>query len=463
MAEQDTLGNGTSSSNINSELPITYKDNFIEVKNPKKQSITVYAHPADKILFDFDIAALKKEVVNGDLVIHTYQGGKVTIANFAIMAMQEESPIITDILSRNYQTEDLLVDRPKITTDDPTSYVVNRKLSSPETQGMEGKFLSHSKVTEEAEADLEKFTGNIEIDQQSPIVSLSVLVQPYPISTLRSITEVKYDVNEVFDYNGRTIYNQEEPDNKPIPIIRVAPGSAPYYGSRYEITDGSESGKYDTTVTVSNGGGNLYGVENAKYLFEPQVIDLKTEASNKTIHYIGSNNNTIYRSFEISLPGGSVVLQELRISGVPKDIKLVRNDKTNVQQVGEGEYIITPRVQKDRVEVSMLYNTETPDSFSNWAISAQGFNFRFNKLVYGETTLRFNFLKVNSYDDISEGFNNYTYSTNIDPLLIITSDGDDLLVGGIANHLFQSLGGADIFRSGSGNERVELGDRKSVV
>jgi hypothetical protein len=445
---------------------LLYKAGSIQVSDPRKENIVVYAHPGDKINLDFDISSLKKTLVNGDLVIRTQSGGTVTIANYSIMFMQNQFPAIIDSLSAEYGYYDFLGGaKPTSSSDNPDSYVVNRVISTPKSDGFSGEFLATGQEFLEDNYAVKELVGRIDVEEQHPILANDVSINPYMLLTLYPEGTAKYDVPVIFRYAGRTILNQEEESTLPVVTRILNPKSAPLYGTK-ETFSTSEVG--DNEVSVIAGGGNLKGNEAAETMYSAQHLDYSSQKS--SVYYQAYTGNDVVRGLNLYVTDQNTVFTSVLLQDVPPGITFISTETTEVQPLGNGSFLIVPKSQSNSINLYFTYKeSDAIDANGNpigleemsqqIRISIEAYNVKFEQLVIGKTEVTLDFKEVRSEQDVSNFslFNTYTYSTLYDPLLVTLTNFNDVVQGGVTSHTYDLLGGDDIFYGGEGSDTVYMG------
>ncbi|MCL2567099.1 MAG: hypothetical protein FWE18_03245 [Alphaproteobacteria bacterium] len=454
---------------------VTYNTDAIQVQDPRKENVVIYAHPGDKINIGFDISALRVEVVNGDLVIKTLGGGSITIANYSIMALQEIAPLIVDSLSHQYAFADFLNSSPTAaaaitSTDNPDSFVVNRVVSTPKSV-VSGDYLTSGETfLQNNEYSTRKLVGMVDVDEQHPILAQDVSLSPYMMLRLYPDGVAPYDAQVVYRYNGRTLLNQEEPSTLPVITRNTNPRSNPIYGTKETFsTPTLEDGNVFQVVNTIAGGGNIVGNDYSVYQYSPQVLDYSSMGGN--ILYRAYTGNQIVRGLQLYLTDANASLSNILIQNVPEGVVFQSTDSTEVQPLGNGMFFILPKAQSQSIDLYFAYNEASAiDSYGNpiglkdimqqVSVQIEGYNAKYQQLVLGRTELTLDFRQVRSDGDLNNFsmYNTYTYSTLFDPLIVRATHFDDDVYGGVVNHTYDTLDGNDTFHSGTGNDTVYLGE-----
>ncbi len=446
---------------------VVYDKNSIQINDPKDRKTVVYSHPSDKIVFNFDISKLNKQIVNGDLVITTLSGGSVTVANYAVMLMQNQLPIILDIIKENYTYEDFLqTTRATTHSDNPDVVIINRIKSTPDSLVAYDTKLATGRSDLYKDSINLKLVGDIEVPEQHLVLLENTALNPFITMSLHPDSPFKYDVLVQYTYNNRTVYNEEEDFTQPIPVRRANPIFTSIYGTEIDVQTG-ERGK-DLDAFASAGGGSLMGDENAMYMYIPEHINYKDMA--QSIYYTAYNGDSIRRGVEVSINAPDTILQSVVLQNVPNNITFISTRDSVVQPAGNGIYLITPRNQSAKIVLEFVYkyagaldgngNPIGIESLTaDITVNIEGYNVRFESLVQGQSSLGLDFRPVNGEGDVLNfsSFNIFTYSTLFDPLLVTTSELSDFVEGGRTNHTYNTLSGDDVFMSGVANEKVYLG------
>ncbi len=441
------------------EEKIVYKNNIIEVNNPGKQRIVVYAHPKDSIIFNLDLSKLKKTIINGDLVIQSVAGGTITISNYASMFLQNELPQIKDALGMYYSPDDLLFAEAKLSFNDVEKYILSRTISSPDSQKNSGEYLASAKTIAEGKLDQAMLLGSIQVEQQSPIMAQTTFLKPYELRTLHLPKKYQYDVLTEFDYTGSSIHSQDQDYTKTTPVTVLNPTVTPYYGTYYKVTTSSGQNNITTDYELytENGGGNLSDVNDVKYLYTPFVID--QTGLNGNLYFKGSESSTITRNINVRVNSGSVAIKTITLTGVPDGVKIVSNNDTEAKQVGKGVWEVTPKSQSSSINLSLAYEEGMDPVQSAVQVDIFGYNFKTKKIIEGSSTIILDFHAVSGSGDVLNftTTNGYTYSTNMDIIHIYFTQYNDYAIGGTHNDIYDMEGGDDIFISGLGSEKVNMG------
>ncbi len=448
---------------------VVYSDNSVQVEDPNKGNIVIYAHPEDVINLDFDLAFLKKELVNGDLVITTNSGGTVTIANYSIMFMQKQIPIIVDSLSQRYGYNDFLDDAKAFSSSDNTDLlVINRTVSTAKATEISENFLASGKEILFNEYDQKELIGMIELEEQSPILSSDVFSNPNTVLTLYPEGIDKNDTSVVYTYAGRTILNQEEVGNKPVVVRNSNPQISPLYGTSVVTSlEGNTA-----IIKALAGGGKMQGNDYSSYMYSPELLDYSSSAG--SIHYEAYNGKQIQRGINLKFLDSATFFDNIIIRDVPEGIKFISTSTTEVQPLGNNAFQIISRSQSNAMDIYFVYNEANAiDAYGNpiglkqimqeCQIEVTGFNPKYQQIVNGKSTVTFDFREVHGDEDINNFsmYNTFTFSTLFDPLIVRTSNYDDYIVGGVTSHIYDLLQGNNIFIGGDGNDTVYMGEGSS--
>jgi hypothetical protein len=452
------------------EENVSYENNSANIKEPMGDDAVVYAHPGDVLRFGFDISQLRKEIVNGDLVIYTLSGKKITIANYAIMFAWQEQPDVVDIVGNVYQADDLMKDtRATLSTDELARVVVDRKVSSADTTLEGTQTLAHANQSQKAEGDEQKFVGNVETDEMAPSTSIDISAKPYDFRTLKQPSIVKNDIDIVYTYSGRTLQSQEQDGTKPIPVLTTKMIVDALYGAYWSLT-AVQQNDYGNTYRFLYGGGTKSGADSqadigyqgsAAYQVGgryTQVVDFSSEGKN--VYLYAPEPDVITRKIRITAKGNNIAVTGIRLEGVPEGVVIESTNSYSAKAIGKGIYFIEPQVQLAYVELKISYKAGMPDVMSKVFVNLEAFNFKYNTKVLANDVMVWDFKPVNSLGDIlnETAVNTYTFSTKYDQLKIITSNGDDFVWGTKANNTYELLAGNDKFISGEGNDTVDMGD-----
>lgn len=444
---------------------VIYGKNQIEVNAVKGHSLVVYAHPNDKISLNVDLSSLKTSIVNGDLVIEMLTGDKITIANYALMSMANEAPQINDLLGNQYNFQNLLTGNGAIySTDDPNGYVIDRKISAPTGLNEEGQYLNSAEADINQDGDKNKLVGNIDVDEQNPILATDIVLSTYPICTLYNPTVYRYDVPIEYHYSAKTMFQEDEDENLPIEVLELNPVVAPLYGTKVDIqrTDPTSGSEFEAIADPIFGGGDLEGNDYSVYQYDPQVIDLTDETGD--VLYRAYDGDTIIRGMSVGVTTSDTYITEIKVDGMPDGVELIGSEDSLVQDMGNGSYVITPTTNAATINIYMEYPLYMQDVEQAVNITVQGYNEKYDSVVYGTTTVRLDFTEVNDASDINNfsQFNTFTFSTGIDPLIVNLGTGNDTVVGSKASHTYNTGAGNDQFYSGSGNETVNLQEGNDI-
>ncbi|XWO14333.1 hypothetical protein HPDP_01055 [Candidatus Hepatincola sp. Pdp] len=444
---------------------VVYGKNQIEVNAVKGHSLVVYAHPNDTINLNVDISSLKTSIVNGDLIIELLTGDKITIANYALMSMANEAPKISDLLGNQYNFQNLLTGSTAIySTDDPNGYVIDRKISAPTGLNDEGRYLNSAEADVNKDGDKNKLVGNIDVDEQNPILATEIVLNTYPIRTLYNPTVYRYDVPVEYHYSAKTMFQEDEDENLPIEVLELNPVISPLYGTQIDIqrTDPTSGSEYEAIVDPIFGGGDLVGNDYAVYQYDPQVVDLTDETGD--VLYRAYDGDTVVRGLNIGVTTANTYITEIRVDSLPAGVKLVGSEDSLVQDIGNGSYIITPTTNAASINVYMEYPLYMADVEQAINITVQGYNDKYDSVVYGSTSVKLDFTEVNDASDINNfnQFNTFTFSTGIDPLIVNLGTGNDTVIGSKASHTYNTGAGNDQFYSGTGNETVNLQEGNDI-
>ncbi|MDR0483713.1 MAG: hypothetical protein LBH40_00335, partial [Alphaproteobacteria bacterium] len=453
---------------------VVYNPDTIQVQDPRRDNVVVYAHPGDKINIGLDVSSLRREVVNGDLVIKTLSGGSITIANYSIMFLQDKAPIIVDSLSKEYSYYDFLnasSDVAAITSssDSPDSVIVSRVVSTPRSISTGDFLASGEEFLQGANYNSRKLVGMIDVDEQHPVLAQDVSLSPYMLLRLYPDGVAQYDAEITYRYNGRTILNQEEPSTLPVVTRTTNPRSEPIYGTKDAYSSPTGTISQSTVVDTIAGGGDSRGNNFSDYMFNPQILDYSTVGG--SLLYRAYTGNQIVRGLNLYLIDGNATLSGVTIQDVPNGVVFQSTESTEVQPLGNGQFYITPKSQSQSIDLYFVYNeANARDNFGNpiglkdvmqqIRVSIEGYNSKYQQLVLGSTEITLDFRQVHGENDVNNFsmYNTYTYSTTFDPLIVSLTHYDDYIIGGVVNHLYNAIDGDDTFLSGTGNETVFLGE-----
>ncbi len=446
---------------------IIYGKNTVEVVDSKDSKSVVYAHPGDEIIFNFDISALKKTMINGDLVISTLSGGSITVANYSIMFMQGGAPLIKDSLSNTYEYNDLIGEHKLIrSNDNPDMIVIDRFTSTPDSTTRESEKLASGNAKIDGDSDRVKLTGSIVVDDQNPILTNESELKQYKVLTLFPQSPFKYDVPVEFSYTKRTVFNEDEDYTQIVKVRKNNPEFRSLYGTGYD----TGIGKFDKDIGIFAfaGRGELSGDDFSIHQYDPEILNFSS--SGDSIYYEGYFGDKISRGFTVYLNDADTSIQSIIIQNVPDGVIFENTDTVVVQTAGNGIYLVTPRTQSNTIDLQFSYRNANAQSVSGVPLGLQpisseliitidGYNFKFDSVIIGESNLTLDFRPVRTIEDILNysAFNTFTYSTIFDPLIILTGIAEDYIVGGVTNHTYSTLDGNDIFVSNIGNDTVYLG------
>ncbi|MDR2008186.1 MAG: hypothetical protein LBQ34_04355, partial [Alphaproteobacteria bacterium] len=455
---------------------VVYNPEAINVSDPRRENVVIYAHPGDRINIGFDVSSLRSEIVNGDLVIRTLGGGSITIANYSIMALQDKAPQILDSLAHSYSLEDFLGSSNNNSAlinsfDAPSAMVVSRVISTPRSM-ITGEFLSSGETfLTNGQYNSRKLVGMIDVDEQHPILAQDVSLSPYMMLRLFPEGTAAYDAEITYRYNGRTLLNQDEPSTLPVVTRTSNPKSAPIYGTGVTYsTPTADDGDVFQKIEAMAGGGDFIGNDYATYQYSPQLLDYSTiNGSLLFKDYVG---NDIVRGLSIYITDGNSTLSSILIQNVPDGVVFNTTDLVEVQPLGQGMFYITPKSQSQVVNLYFTYKeANAVDSYGNpigledimqqIQVQIEGYNAKFQQLVLGRSEVTLDFRQVHQDNDLNNFsmYNTYTYSTLFDPLIVRTTSFDDVVYGGVAHgHIYDLLDGNDVFYGSTGDAIVYMGE-----
>jgi hypothetical protein len=442
---------------------VQYKNNVVEVREPNKGNIVVYSHPGDTIELFFDISKLNKKMMNGDLIIKTLSGATVTIANYSVMFLSNELPVIKDILGVSYDINSILNNSSNavLNSDEIDKYVLSRKINTPINTLEDGDNLNSVKLDFNDQYSKARLLGQTPVEQQSPNSTIVTKPENYETKTFFITSKYKYDVPRIFTESSDTLKSLSSEGDNVIPVININPTISPYYGTYYEVSNEpfvSDIGKaLDSRLIVKNGGGELSDFDSAKYMYEPETIDLSKSA--KSVFFQATSSKIIHRKINIAMPGDGVRITSIIVKELPEGVSIVSNNSVEVQPIGNGFQII-PRTQSNKQLIEFIYEVGMESIEKAVDFEVMAYNSKTKKIVAGVKTINLDLKPVNKESDVLNFsmVDAITYSTQVDPLKIITGDADDYMIGGFQNYIYQTNAGRDIFVAGIGNETVFLGN-----
>lgn len=447
-------------------MAVEYKDNNISINLSnlgESKSISVYAHPNDKLSFNLDISNLRKEIIKGDLIIHLLNGKTVTVVNFGLMALDNQAPSLVDATGNEYTPFSLFQGAGYFSGSGVPSYVVSRQVSSPDDQGNpKGESLPTSKDLQEGEGLESSKSGSFPVEDQNPVPEFGPSFQDYVQKTLRhigtrnNISETNFSSTKGFKYTDKS------DDTQPVKLLIINPKFNPEYGASSSLGEKDSSTQF-STLKVGLGGGHLKGTDYLSYLYSPEKISVANATSN--VYYDGmSQGDVITRYVTIYIDNKLVRFTDLTVGGLPNGVTVPTGSFGNLQinPIGGGSYQIDINggSSSGEVEIPVEYkvgSVEDEAMFAPFDVSYNGVLTTTGDIVKGSSVFYVYFLPVQSESDIQGGYNSYTFSTLRDPLLIVFPNSDNEIIGGKGNYTYVGGTGADTAVGGEATEVFNLG------
>ncbi len=435
---------------------IEYKGKLINISTREISSSVIYSRPGDTIKIDGDISGFTKEVVRGDLIIHMLNGNKITIANYALMLLEPDAPVLEDI-NKVYNSQELLSSRsPVFVPDSSTSQVVERRLSSADNSEPSGQYLATSETVNQEKEAKEKSVGQTQVLDQEIVPLTNTDTLTYQQKTLLYSSKSKLNSDTFYLYNGKTLHNQDQIGDDDLLYDLVRPTVEGLYGASSQGDGIAETGT-GNYLKMLHGGGSLPGNENVSYQYNPETKSYRELTSGMT--YIGDETGDIYRGIQVSLPNNDTQLQIIRISGLPEGVSIESQSGQVVTRIGTGAYRINLTSNSPTANLKLKYTDELSSQMSAATISIEGYNDKTETLVSGSTKAVLDFRLVNGSSDIANfsAINTFTFSTKIDPLIVRLTEYSDIVRAGKSTYTTYYMGGGnDIFYQGTGFVEVHM-------
>ncbi len=435
---------------------IEYKGKLINISTREISSSVIYSRPGDTIKIDGDISGFTKEVVRGDLIIHMLNGNKITIANYALMLLEPDAPVLEDI-NKVYNSQELLSSRsPVFVPDSSTSQVVERRLSSADNSEPSGQYLATSETVNQEKEAKEKSVGQTQVPDQEIVPLTNTDTLTYQQKTLLYSSKSKLNSDTFYLYNGKTLHNQDQIGDDDLLYDLVRPTVEGLYGASSQGDGIAETGT-GNYLKMLHGGGSLPGNENVSYQYNPETKSYRELTSGMT--YIGDETGDIYRGIQVSLPNNDTQLQIIRISGLPEGVSIESQSGQVVTRIGTGAYRINLTSNSPTANLKLKYTDELSSQMSAATISIEGYNDKTETLVSGSTKAVLDFRLVNGSSDIANfsAINTFTFSTKIDPLIVRLTEYSDIVRAGKSTYTTYYMGGGnDIFYQGTGFVEVHM-------
>ncbi len=435
---------------------VQYIGKEIKVSTNNSPSSVIYSRPGDTIKIDGDISGFTKEVVRGDLIIHMLNGNKITIANYALMLLEPDAPVLEDI-NKVYNSQELLSSRsPVFVPDSSTSQVVERRLSSADNSEPSGQYLATSETVNQEKEAKEKSVGQTQVPDQEIVPLANTDTLTYQQKTLLYSSKSKLNSDTFYLYNGKTLHNQDQIGDDDLLYDLVRPTVEGLYGASSQGDGIAETGT-GNYLKMLHGGGSLPGNENVSYQYNPETKSYRELTSGMT--YIGDETGDIYRGIQVSLPNNDTQLQIIRISGLPEGVSIESQSGQVVTRIGTGAYRINLTSNSPTANLKLKYTDELSSQMSAATISIEGYNDKTETLVSGSTKAVLDFRLVNGSSDIANfsAINTFTFSTKIDPLIVRLTEYSDIVRAGKSTYTTYYMGGGnDIFYQGTGFVEVHM-------
>ncbi|MGV3279226.1 beta strand repeat-containing protein, partial [Rickettsiales bacterium LUAb2] len=432
--------------------------------NIKDKNQVVFVHPKREIKFDFDISKLKKDIDNGNLVIHLLNGNTVTIASYGVMAYDGIAPNISDVSNKGYDPFSMFDTKGFSEDDGLGKVVVTRQISSPDSLQPAGQDLASSQNIANDVNDQNKQVGNLFTPEQNLVPEFGPKYLQFETKTLLHNYDYNYDILVRYVSNDIYTKNEDYDNSFPIRLQIINPTVAGEYGPRYKISTDPTDNTRDL-LEVDNGGGKIPSDEGTKYMYQPYDITEFSDHS-KSMYYNRNNDPdhaNIYRKVNINVPNPAVSINQITISGLPDGVKIVEdpdNPNVKVTPAGSGAYTVDTKGALGSADIIMEYPAgyvAPGGGFSNVKVQYSGQNTVNNNLVRGSANVFFEFKPVYGPNDVTGAFNTYTFSTLKDPLSIHFGTGNDTVYGDDTNSSYYTGDGDDVAYGGTGKEYFELG------
>ncbi len=499
----------------------------IKIAPQKGESISVFTRPGDKVSFDFDVSKAAFKLVGGDIVVKMPDGGEIVFVSMAQLAFEDNPPQIILSNGQPLEIEGILmqVDEVKespiesVLTDEAISLQEQLAELDKELEDKKASLKESSEAIEEKSKELEEKAKELETKAQEQREKVEQLQenQAKLEEALQSQSQeqeavenqkkmiqledvnVNPDVAEENDYNA--YFRPTEDSSSSSTNVSIADVTATLdFEIGFFQTQKEESDIGDNLLVVGGGGSvRARYDETGEAQLEAEVFDYSSSDQKMGIivdnpDWFGEGYLSKLVSLSVNQPEGFKV-ETISISGVPDDFEIVGGTKIgdkwsikreiSADEASQNPLLVAQEGFKNSgndIELILKYKSQTThvdfaldfelnSIFNEYNIQIDPLNpieivTPENRELLGLKRVGVEVKDVENSDDyIYNGSEEigFVLAREANENIIITSQNDTKVVGGLVNDTITAFGGNDEILAMGGDDKIVAGEGDDII
>ncbi len=488
----------------------------IKLAPQKDESISVFTRPGDKVSFDFDVSKAAFKLVGGDIVVKMPDGGEIVFVSMAQLAFEENPPQIILSNGQPLEIEGILMQVDDVKESPVESMLTDESISLAEELAALDKQIEEKKASlqekaqalEERAKDLEdkakeqeaqqqdqkdmaeklqKTQVQLEEAQQSQSQEQEQLENQKKMIQIEDV-DINPDVAEENDYNA--YFKPTEDSSSSSNNTSLADVTATldfdigFFQTQKEVSEEAD------VVSVVGGGGSV----RARYdgsgeaQMEAEVFDYSSSDKKMDIivdnpKYFDENYISKLIALSVNQPEGFRV-ESIKISGLADDFEIVGgvkngdswlinrgSDDTNGFKNNGNEIELVLKYKSQTTNNDLSLNFELHSIFNEANIEIDPLNPK--EIVTPENIELLGLKEVGIQVKDIESSDDYIYNGSkevgfvlareANENIILTSQNDTKVIGGLVNDNITAFGGNDIINAMSGDDKIIAGEGDDII
>ena len=432
---------------------VVYQDNQVFLYSPDSSSVrsTVYTRPGDIITFNFDISALRVEIVNGDIQVAFANGSTMTLISLASLGFGTDAPILRDQQGNLLSVSEFLNRAYVIDYTDAYLIVTNR--DGYDMSADDADIISSASDNEDTLDGGNPISGAGTSDISNPgtisnTPNLGRTDDLSPFSGTGQYPATQFSSNLPFTSSASNVLpGTLLPDQTPNLGFTI------FYGIGLETRNpitlqglGVAETTYSLNYILEQGSD---ATEDKTALLSAAKLDLSTSTSSVMIQAVAEEMRYV---IEIDYSGGTYP----NFLSIQIGDQNYRVEGPGITLGDNGEYkfdSINPN-GKIRFEIVFPYNSPAKNLDIVYNIGYVDPETGDNKQTTAVQPVRV--VGVTTESDLG-GDNDYVLSSGAPGINVSTGSGNDVILGGLGNNTIVSGSGTDYVFSGVNNDIINLG------